>query len=38
LVRRAEKLTWTEERQLDPFGESARGLDSALVDAQYESE
>jgi hypothetical protein len=38
LVRRAEKLPWTEERRLDPFGELARGLDGALVDAQYESE
>ena len=38
LVSRAEKLLWTQERRPEPFGELARGLDSALVDAQYESE
>ena len=38
LVRRAERLPWTQERRLEPFGEPPRGLDSALVDAQYESE
>jgi hypothetical protein len=38
LVRRAENLPWTQERRLEPFGEPARGLDSTLLDAQYESE
>ena len=38
LVRRAEKLPWTQEPRLEPFGEPAGGLDSAPVDAQYESE
>jgi hypothetical protein len=38
LVRRAEKLPWTHECRLELFGEPARGLDSAMVDAQYESE
>jgi hypothetical protein len=38
LVRRAEKLPWTQERRLEPFGEPAHGLDSPLVDAQYEGE
>jgi hypothetical protein len=38
LIRRAEKLPWTQERRLEPFEEPARGLDRALVDAQYESE
>lgn len=38
LVRRAEKLLWTQERRREPFGEPARGLDGAVVDAQYESE
>jgi hypothetical protein len=38
LVRRAEKLPWTQERRLEPPRQPARGLDSAPVDAQYESE
>jgi hypothetical protein len=38
LVRRAAKLPWTQEPQLEPFGEPARGLDSALVETEYESE
>ncbi len=38
LVRHAEKLPRSQERRLEPFGEPTRGSDSALVDAQYESE
>jgi hypothetical protein len=38
LVRRAEKLLWTQERRLEPFGEPARGLDSTPVDTEYESD
>lgn len=38
LVRRAEKLPWTQDCRREPFGEPARGLDNAKVDAQYESE
>jgi hypothetical protein len=38
LVRRAEKLPWPHKRRLEPLGEPVRGSDSALVDAQYESE
>jgi hypothetical protein len=38
LVRRAEKLPRPRERRLEPFAEPAHGFDSALVDAQYESE
>ena len=38
LVRRAARLPWTQERRSEPFREPAHGLESAIVDAQYESE
>src|ERR1700733_7102854 len=36
LVRRAEKLPWSQERRLEPFGEPARGLATALGRAENE--